>query len=116
MEVLEMIFYHPEKKCKDHTGREFPSIKAMCEFWNILPETFRRRMAVYGYPLEKALSMPLKSNSNILCYDHLGAEFRSKSQMCDHWKIERKLFDYRMSHGWSLEDALTKPKREQKKK
>ena len=78
MEVLEMLFYHPEKKCKDHTGREFPSIKAMCEFWNIPPETFRRRMAVYGYPLEKALSMPLKSNSNNLCYDHLGAEFRSK--------------------------------------
>ena len=108
-----MLYYHPEKKCKDHTGKVFDSIKEMCDFWNIPPETFNRRIKVYGYSLEKALTTPLRYNSNIACYDHQGEWFKSKSHMCDHWGIGRKLFDYRISRGWSLEDALTKPRRGQ---
>lgn len=110
-----MLYYKPEKQCCDHTGRYFASKKEMCEFWNIMPETFNRRIKYYGYSLEEALTIPVRNNSNKVCYDHQGNRFRSKSLLCSHWNIDRKLFDYRLLHGWSLEDALTKKTRTKNK-
>lgn len=96
-----------DKPCKDHEGRQFPNIKSMCEHWHIHPATFMRRRKVYKMSLRKALTTPVKPNGGQQCRDHEGTLFRSKTLMCQHWNIERKTYDYRISHGWSQEKALT---------
>ena len=105
-----------DKPCKDHCGRKYKNIKSMCEAWNIEPETYSRRIKVYNMSVEEALTRPVKHNGGIVCYDHQGRRFRSRTFMCNHWHIDRELFEYRISHGWSLEDALTKPSRPIKKR
>ena len=90
-------------------------IKDMCAFWNIKYETFSRRIKVYNMSLEEALTKPVKHNGGIVCYDHLGEKYYSVTSMCEHWGIARKLYEYRISHGWSQEKALTTPPRCQNK-
>ena len=102
------------KTVADHNGTEYPSIKAMCAHWNIEPETYTRRRKVYGMTLKEALTTPVKPNGGKACYDFNGERFRSRSEMCRKYGIERKLFDYRIARGWDLEEALTKPSRPQK--
>ena len=100
-----------DKPCKDHQGNEYPNIKAMCERWGIQPATFSRRLKVYGLTLEEALTRQVKPNGGQRCNDHMGKRFRSRSMMCRYWNIDRKLFEYRIGQGWSLEDALSRPRR-----
>lgn len=48
--------------------------------------------------------------SKNICYDHLGNEFASKSEMCKYYKISQSLYIRRLCYlGWSQKDALTKP-------
>lgn len=95
--------------CTDHLGHKYTSIKEMCKQYNIHPEAFSRRIKVYGWSIEKALTTPVKPNGGLKCTDHTGKRFKSITKMCKYHNIERKVFEYRISHGWSLEDALTKP-------
>lgn len=46
-------------------------------------------------------------------YDHLGNGFVTKSQMCKKYNIPCSMFDCRIKRGWSLKDALTKPRQYQ---
>lgn len=48
-------------------------------------------------------------NMSKKCYDHLGNEFSSKGEMCNHYGIKYTNFSSRISLGWSLEKALTEP-------
>lgn len=43
------------------------------------------------------------------CVDHEGRQFPSVRDMCSFWGITDGAFSYRMSHGYSLEDALITP-------
>lgn len=47
------------KKCKDHTGKQYESIKAMCDAYGVYPATFCKRMS-RGYTLEEALTKPVR--------------------------------------------------------
>lgn len=47
----------PGKKCRDHTGREFNSVKAMSEFWGLPSDTVADRLRK-GWPVERALTTP----------------------------------------------------------
>ena len=109
-------YFDHTKVVADHLGNEYPSIKAMCAHWNIEPETYNRRRKVYDMTLKEALTTPVKPNGGKACYDHNGVRYRSRSVMCRKYNIERKVFEYRISHGWDLEDALTKPVRLQNKR
>lgn len=40
--------------------------------------------------------------------DHLNKEFNSVKEMCDHWGITLRQYYWRLNHGWSLKDILTK--------
>ena len=65
----------PKKKCTDHLGNEFPSIKEMCSHWGIQPETYTRRIKVYHLSVEEALTRPVKPNGGQSCRDpHADAE------------------------------------------
>ena len=98
-----------DKPCWDHTGNFFNNIKSMCAHWNIKTETFSRRIKIYHMSLEDALTKPVKPNGGLICYDHTGKKFYSRTSMCKHWGVKRKLYEYRISHGWSQEEALTTP-------
>jgi hypothetical protein len=100
-----------EKPCIDHEGNMFPSIKDMCGHYGIKPETYTRRMNVYGMTKEEALTKPIKPNGGRGCTDHLGNRYPSMNKMCARYGLERSLFKYRMNAGWTLEDALTTPSR-----
>ena len=88
----------------------------MCSHWNIRYGTFSRRIKVYGMSLEEALTYPVKANGGIICYDHIGNKYYSETSMCDHWGVSRKVYKYRINHGWTQEKALTtRPKHQTKK-
>lgn len=105
-----------DKPCCDHLGNVFGSIKSMCAHWNIKPETFTRRINVYHLSLEEALTRPVKPNGGLRCVDHLGEEFFSITTMCKHWGLNRKLYEYRIAHNWTLEEALSTPPGSERKK
>ena len=79
----------------------------MCSEYDINPETYTRRINVYKWDIEKALTTPAKPTGGQYCYDHQGTRFKSESLMCKHWNIDRKTYHYRISKGLSVEKALT---------
>ena len=96
-----------EVPCADHTGRQFPSVAAMCRAWGIPPVHYynRRRRK---WSLERALAVPVGARHGG-CHDHQGSWFPSQRAMCDHWGIGRDVFELRRCRKWSLERALTTP-------
>ncbi len=44
------------------------------------------------------------------CTDHLGNEFNTINEMCEHYGIDRFLYRDRKKEGWSLERILTTPR------
>ena len=95
--------------CSDHLGNILGSIKSMCAFWNIRPETYSRRIKVYNMTVKEALTRPVKPNGGVRCHDHLGNTYYSINEMCSYYGINHKLYKYRISHGWSQKAALTQP-------
>lgn len=47
--------FHRLESVFDHTGREFATLKEMCNFWGIRPGTYLERIRS-GWPQEKALT------------------------------------------------------------
>ena len=92
---------------RDHLGNEFSGLRSMCKHWGISYETFRKR-TVSGKTLAEALDSPANHCTNIGCKDHLGNRFNSLSDMCNYWGIKCQTYKYRIAHGYSKEEALTK--------
>lgn len=44
--------------------------------------------------------------------DHLSNEFESVELMCEHWETPVDVFKLRIEAGWTIEDALTYPLRQ----
>lgn len=103
-----------DKPCTDHLGNKYPTIKEMCKIYGLNPETYSRRINVYHMSVAEALTRPVKHNGGIRCQDHHGRCYKSRTRMCERYGIDRKLFEYRISHDWSLEDALTTPPKTEK--
>lgn len=96
----------------DHTGREFPSVKAMCEAWDLDVSTFRHRLEL-GMSLREALTVPKNATPSAkTAKDHTGQEFGSIQDMCKAWGIDYTLYANRVAHGWDTGRALTEPIRE----
>ena len=47
----------------DHTGREFPTFRAMCEAWGVSPGLVRERLHKLGWSLKNALTTPALKRS-----------------------------------------------------
>lgn len=103
---MKQPFNH-EKPQIDHNGKAYSSITEMCNTYNIKLETYQRRIKVYHWSVEKALTTPVKKNGGQYCYDHNGRRFKSESLMCQYWGIDRKTYKYRRSKGLSIEESLT---------
>lgn len=103
--------------CKDHTGKEFPSARAMCAAWGVTRDTYVRRVSE-GWPLETALTTPAdgsrhadvrpeKTRDNGPVKDHRGKEYKTLKSMCAAYGITVSRYRGRRSLGWDLERILT---------
>lgn len=96
---------------KDHLGREFVSIGAMCRHWGLSEKVYWSRKRICKWPLEKILTTPVRERDDtanaVAVSDHLGQPFRSISAMCRHWKIGLSTYRERRKRGWDVGRALT---------
>ena len=94
----------------DHLGNVFETKTAMCQHYGTDRTTYNKRIKK-GLSIEQALStgrIPKKGQKSV---DHLGNIYETKTDMCNHYRIDRSVFNKRIKNGWSLEDALTIPLR-----
>lgn len=120
------------KTVSDHVGNTYQSIKEMCAAYAVNTSTYQCRIR-NGYTVEEALTgnrekvvqlkppkvptnkvdqpakkvaPPKKPKDSVT--DHLGNEYGSILEMCQAYGIRVDTFKYRLKHGSSLEDALTR--------
>lgn len=81
----------PGVLCTDHTGKEYKSIKDMCDHWGIDRRLYVARMR-YGWTVKEALTTkvhkPRKNNeehTKIECIDHLGNEYTDRNGLVGTW-------------------------------
>ena len=103
------------KPCKDHLGNEYPSVKQMCEHYNIHRATYYERIR-NGWSIEAALTTSTKSVSRYskkrgYVKDHKGNLFINTKEICRFYHIPYDAYRSRIKSGWSTKDALTKPLR-----
>ncbi len=106
-----------KKKVKDHKGIKYNSMQDMCTAYNKSIDQVRYRLK-HNWSLEAALESPVdktRITKKTSCEDHLGIKYTSKSEMCASYGISKALFEYRLSKNWTLEDALTKSPKANKK-
>ena len=101
------------KEWEDHLGNKYNSVREMCENYGISEKVFWSRKRLLKWPLKKILTTPLKDipETSIEITDHLGNTFRSISDLCRYHKIGLSTFRERRKLGWSIEKALTTPKK-----
>ena len=94
----------------DPLGNEFKSLSAMCDYWNIDTSIVKARLK-RGWTIAEALWTPRKNTTTNceIAIDHLGNEFRSHAEMCEHWGLQYQTYKNRIANGWSLKDALETP-------
>lgn len=101
------------EKWIDHKGNHFDSIKEMCHYYDLTTQQFRNRFYICKWSLEKCLETPVrkcKSHSYYNEYvDYLGVKYKTLAEMLAKYNISTSLYSYRISHGWSVKDALTTP-------
>ena len=90
---------------KDHLGNEFPSKKAMCDYYNINTGTFDRRRKKQ-MSLKDILTTPARKLQTGSCKDHIGNEFPNKQAMCKYYGISYAAFKHRTNSNASIEEAL----------
>ena len=90
---------------KDHTGKEYESIKSMCSAWGISVHTYQKRVSK-GLPLEKALTEP---DDSVAITDHKGNSYPTIQSMCSAYGIDLSLYYSRIRRGKSVAEALETP-------
>lgn len=97
------------KACKDHKGKDYISLDAMCEAYNINKYTVITRLK-NGKSLEEALTKPIDTTrKKQKCVDHKGKEYESIKELAKAYHISRMALESRLRGNWDLEEALTKP-------
>lgn len=107
--MFDLPAYRPRgmKPCRDHTGREFPSLSAMAAAWGLSPVVLRQRL-FQKWPLEKALTgLP---GCRRVCCDHTGRKFPTVAAMARAWGLSPDCLRERLFRKWPLERALTAPR------
>ncbi len=113
-EALELKTTQPQgKKCLDHLGNEYPSIRAMCREYGITDYAFQARIKA-GYSVKDALTKPLIEHGE--CFDHLGIRYDNATEMCNHYNISYTTYIQRIKRGWPVEEALMTKAEPRKKK
>lgn len=89
-----------------HGGKEFHSIKALAEYVGLNEKTLTARLRK-GMPLKEACSA-----ADLRChYNQMDGVEKSIAQICKERQKDQNLIYNRLKYGYSLEDALNKPKK-----
>lgn len=94
--------------CRDHQGRTFPSIKAMCDHWRVPRNVFFTRRK-QGKTLEQCLdpvTRPRQGQANTI-KDHLGGAYTNLDAMCAAWDISKAQYMQNIRNGLDIGRALT---------
>lgn len=96
-----------EGKIMDHKGNNFQTVKDMCEYYNIDPFTFYKRIE-NNWSVEKALTTSsIKSSSpEENRTDPFGKVYDTVVDMCKAYNINYKVYINTISRGSSKEEAL----------
>ena len=89
-----------------YKGREFYSIKALAQYVHINDKTLTARLR-RGMSVEDACDTANLNHS----YYKVGNVEKSLTQICDEQKKDIALVRNRLQYGYSLNDALNKPKK-----
>lgn len=97
-------YFHGEKsmdKIKtDHLGIEYKSQKAMCEFYQVSPSTFCKRLARY-WTLQEALTGKRK-----VLFSKDGKEYYTQKEICDAFDIHPNTMVDKLNKGYSIEEII----------
>lgn len=106
--------------CIDHKGIEYTSVSAMCKAYNIGRTTYQQRLKKGignttflrriddGWSLKDALTQNVSSITKTV-QDHLGNKYPSIQAMITAYGLNVSTYNTRKKHGWSLEEILTTP-------
>lgn len=94
----------------DHEGNEFPTMKAMCKYWNISINAYKSRLEA-GMSVKDALT-----SDRFTVKDHLGNSYDSIDSMCQAYNITPAAYYQRLKKNWSLEKTLMTKLRYTKKR
>ena len=94
----------------DHKGNEFPTRKAMCDFWNVNEATYRARIRK-GFSIEEALTSKPKIRHEVDQADktdHHGICYNTAKEMCRKYNIHPSTFRKLRAQGYSKDQILSK--------
>lgn len=113
---LEEVLTIPVKKYRsqkvfwtNNEGRDFYNVKEICDFYNISETTYKTRHD-YGWNIERIIHEPLHHTEKERI-DFNGIVYETQQAMFDAYGISRQTFYRRINAGYSLEEALTMPKK-----
>ena len=92
---------------KDHEGREFDSITAMCRFWKISRKLYMERIR-QGWTVKRALTSPARRYRQ-LDISFEGRIFNSYRELAAYLGINEATVRSRLWHGWALSDLRISP-------
>jgi group I intron endonuclease len=81
------------------------TIQQLCKVFNIPESRVTKRLTTYGWSLERALT-----EVNLLEKFVIDGVGKSLPMWCEEYNVPYARTVYRISKGWDLVDALTKPK------
>ena len=87
---------------RDHEGREFASITAMCRFWKISRKLYMERIR-QGWTVKRALTSPARRYRQLdIAFE--GRIFNSYRDLAAYLGINEATVRSRLWHGWALSD------------
>lgn len=97
------------KPCVDHTGKEFPSLKAMVDYWGCTVMTVSDRLR-RGWSVHDALLKPSRSDyRGDVVVDPNGVQFNSERLMVKSWGVPWVSYLSAKEQGLPLINCLKAP-------
>lgn len=97
------------KESTDHRGNIYPSLKDMCDAYDVDTGTYYNRLE-RGWTVERALETKARDHTDDRT-DHRGVVYESVAAMCNAWKVNISTYYSRRNRGWTKEEALEKPRK-----
>lgn len=94
----------------EYSGVKYPSLKEFCRECNLDYNLISGRV-LSGWSLEDAINKPRIYNNKAKGFSYNGNEYSSISSFCKEHGLNYQFVRSRLKRGWSLEDAISKPKK-----
>ena len=103
--TTEATYVHNAKKCEDHLGNKYETLKEMCETYGVSTSMYRSRINK-GMSVEEALTKE-RIDRSMKTVDYVGNGFNSIRKMHKSYDIPVCTYEYRIKHGKNEAEALT---------